>query len=681
MADGNTDEEVVLLTHRPLPSGANRPGIGARAAIYDIDTLFLQNQYQIPSYQRDFSWKAKHVTQLLDDLVAAWLGRKVSGRGGAPQYFLGAVVTQIRLLDDDGVPDAADKIVDGQQRITVLMLVFAALIRLAQGTARKNMLAKIYREDLGYFILNSHGYNHSLRRYLHSRNAKRNDDLPDKISGKPPFRTTALQNLDAAFKVVHTILAEQIGGVEFNGGQYDSEHLNQMDLEDFSKWLCENVFVAIIADTDPDDDQRLFDRINTRGLPLSEGDRFMSQVLSGSGRGARVAESRRWQKSREEALRTLNTAEQSGALAIRDAREAERRLLSGWVLANKVSPDMSPPTLRALARKITRDPFEYCLDTSLTNAENTGPDLDPTSIHSDLYKKLRSGYFPYAKKPTFAYRAFYSYQTRLVGLQHAQIAGLPLMDAAIAACYTWPKREHNKRLEALSIFADILSFHKGWNSHWATTSTCEEIMLEAIVLIRQSPLKSIGQQLFHALDGNLPTISARRAPSLTSSNQRWVRYVLGRMAISLNAFAYGRPGNPELVNGIGKAAPEIEHIISRNFEHNGEGFDFDPQMIATQRQRFGALTILSRQKNREASNKAWEKRLPIYEQANILSVTLAPPSYDNDGHKLKDAALQMNRYEFHPWRRLTKENIDRRQKSYALLAGDIWALHRLISRS
>ena len=75
------------------------------------------NFFVVPVYQRPFSWDKDHFEDLVDDLVSAdWEN----------EYFLGTMV----LHENEG-PDIYD-IVDGQQRITSIAILFACLRDLIQ---------------------------------------------------------------------------------------------------------------------------------------------------------------------------------------------------------------------------------------------------------------------------------------------------------------------------------------------------------------------------------------------------------------------------------------------------------------------------------------------------------------------------------------------------------------------
>ena len=90
--------------------------------IFSNDYRFL-----IPPYQRPYAWTTDQAGELLDDILYAV--EKIDDEDGvnaAPPYFLGSVVI-VKESDDE----ARAEIVDGQQRITTLTILFCALRELA----------------------------------------------------------------------------------------------------------------------------------------------------------------------------------------------------------------------------------------------------------------------------------------------------------------------------------------------------------------------------------------------------------------------------------------------------------------------------------------------------------------------------------------------------------------------
>jgi len=650
-------------------AGDRASPLNAKASIVTVDTLFHNPLYEIPSYQREFSWGDKQVEALIGDLVEAY--HSTEDLFDPAQYFLGAIVTQERQLNEAGEVDIADKIVDGQQRFTSLILLIAVLCKSLASDGSENrskkvnteletLISRIFRADRDHFVLDVPGYNYYLRQLMGA-----NAPLPQKLIGQPPFRSAAIQKFNKAFKTLEDRVLFEIGRVDPNAQESPPPDMDA--IAHFSGWLRQRVFVALIADTDPYDDQRLFDRMNTRGLPLSESERFKSRVLAASGNRSAGDASRRWQKHREVALKALNAAGQTGSLAVRDAREAERRLMGGWLVATQAElEDQTDKNLKKV-RSIILDPYDFCLETYSD---------DITGVPSpELYKMLKSKFWAYTRAIKNGYVGVYKFQPELPGLQHAQIAKIPLIDAAIAACYvTRPVKLASSRLHALSGFLDVVAFHKGWNQHWSTNKRLDRLMLGAINLIRTSGVAELRSRLATHL-GDLPSVNGHSAPSLTSSNGRWMRYLLGRMAYELEYRASKKKPSADLLDGKGNQSPEIEHILSKRFNENGEEFEFDLSQINTERQRLGALTLLSRQDNRAASNRAWSDRCRVYSDSNLLTRTLLNNTYDHNLN-IKGSKTDLSVLEFRPWSKISPTAIAKRQHSYSELSRLIWSKSR-----
>lgn len=86
---------------------------------YPVSTLFGVDSkilYRIPRYQRQYTWAKKHWERLLDDLLENKEG-----------YFLGSIICINQ--SDDAVGPQPLELVDGQQRMTTITLLIAAIYR------------------------------------------------------------------------------------------------------------------------------------------------------------------------------------------------------------------------------------------------------------------------------------------------------------------------------------------------------------------------------------------------------------------------------------------------------------------------------------------------------------------------------------------------------------------------
>ncbi len=97
-------------------------GIKFQKFLSESKTFFL-----IPVYQRNYDWKKKQCTEFLKDLEALIQGER-------DNHFLGSIV-YIKGEDEDDLTKYI--IIDGQQRITTIMLFLKAIYDLSQNKWEK----------------------------------------------------------------------------------------------------------------------------------------------------------------------------------------------------------------------------------------------------------------------------------------------------------------------------------------------------------------------------------------------------------------------------------------------------------------------------------------------------------------------------------------------------------------
>lgn len=85
-------------------------------AEYPLSKIFSSDfEYVIPSYQRPYAWTPDQAGELFDDLIAFFLAEQEEG------YFLGSIV----LIKSEN--SAYSQVIDGQQRLTTLTILLAAM--------------------------------------------------------------------------------------------------------------------------------------------------------------------------------------------------------------------------------------------------------------------------------------------------------------------------------------------------------------------------------------------------------------------------------------------------------------------------------------------------------------------------------------------------------------------------
>src|SRR5258706_9206053 len=109
---------------------------------------FLQGtrQFIIPIYQRTYSWTQSQCQQLWNDILRAGTDEEVSG------HFIGSVVYVERgLYTISSVPQVL--VIDGQQRLTTLTLLLAALGKVIE---ERELSGETSRKKIdNYYLFNS----------------------------------------------------------------------------------------------------------------------------------------------------------------------------------------------------------------------------------------------------------------------------------------------------------------------------------------------------------------------------------------------------------------------------------------------------------------------------------------------------------------------------------------------
>src|SRR5690242_15840719 len=107
-----------------------------RGSEYPIKKIFSDDfVFTIPLYQRAYAWTTEESEELLQDLMRA-MGSGEEPIEDLPPYFLGSIV----LIKGDE-PDA--QIIDGQQRLTTLTMLLAAL---------RSLINPQYADNLTFFL-------------------------------------------------------------------------------------------------------------------------------------------------------------------------------------------------------------------------------------------------------------------------------------------------------------------------------------------------------------------------------------------------------------------------------------------------------------------------------------------------------------------------------------------------
>lgn len=227
-----------------------------RQLFNDADAL-----YQIPRYQRPYKWADDEIDKLWSDLMEAY-------ENGIQNYFLGSVITAAPQ-DNSSYRD----VVDGQQRMTTLIIMFAVVRDLFPSlnktsspepsliTNRQLRNSIIVDDEFNRLKLNTHVQHYTDFESLIVKG--------DTSHIKKPFKKEILKDEEPKFKFLNTayILREKFNalGEEITSG--------------FINYIFNHVMLIRIDCSDKQFAIKLFQVLNDRGLDLTNADLIKSFLL------------------------------------------------------------------------------------------------------------------------------------------------------------------------------------------------------------------------------------------------------------------------------------------------------------------------------------------------------------------------------------------------------------------
>jgi len=226
------------------------------AEIENIKNILVSDEkfYQVPDYQRPYSWDKDNLSELIDDLTTSYKENKEEN------YFCGSLV----LVNNEA--DARLDIIDGQQR-TTSFTILACVIRDSYYSDLKPKAKKYINNSI------QDEFEDNKRKLKFLTNDKYQIDFEETVLKGISFSETKhierdfpdnkyLQN--AHF--LKYFLKEKINDLEIN-------------INEFTIWLYESVVLTVITCPSQDSAIKIFNVLNDRGMPLSSIDILKSSLM------------------------------------------------------------------------------------------------------------------------------------------------------------------------------------------------------------------------------------------------------------------------------------------------------------------------------------------------------------------------------------------------------------------
>lgn len=223
--------------------------------------------YQVPDYQRPYSWDSENISELIDDLFLAFTTNKDK------EYFCGSLVL---------VHNNRYDIIDGQQRITTFTIIACVI--------RELFFSDLTPKSQDYISLSI-------------------QDKYDSEKHKLRFLTNEHSQVDFSETVIKGIDFREKANIfkDFKNNRYlqnayylRANILNKLeeidiDINEFVIWVYEKIVLTVIVTKDLDNAIQIFNVLNDRGMPLSPIDILKSSLMSKLSQEDRISFKAKWE--------------------------------------------------------------------------------------------------------------------------------------------------------------------------------------------------------------------------------------------------------------------------------------------------------------------------------------------------------------------------------------------------
>ncbi len=571
------------------------------------DIFYNPQRLLVPLFQRPYVWnKERQWEPLWQDV------RRVAERlleGVESNHFLGAVVLQ--QLPNELGSLSSRSVIDGQQRLTTLQLLFDAI----QGDLDSRQLSA-YASQVKALVENPEAYRTSGEDVY--KVWPTNRDRPgfnEVMSANYPVAYSALENRDSQITRAHEYFSNVVASWLDDG---DQESRARALVDTISRHLQ----IVVIDLAFDEDAQEIFETLNARGTPLTAADlikNFVFQRLDGTPQDIEEAYHKHWELFEtpfwEEEVKTGRLIYSRSSL-----------FLAQWLIAQ---------TGQELTAREVFNRFKHYVQDLDQSVDKLLPRLHEDAV---TYQKLvKASLIPSGQLdvvPLFLYRissldsqVFTSLVILLTDSQ-AEVVHQEQIELAVQSLESWVVRRSILKLPTKNynrLMVDLLNKLK--------TVSREEVGVQVQkFLSSQSSVNS-----YWPTDDEIISELSRRPI--------FRRLARGRLRMILEALedrrrGFGGPSKGKYADStVSRGVHSIEHIMPQEWRANWEfiGDDEDASERDSRVHQLGNLTLVTKPFNSKLSNGSWEKKKASFQEHSTLLTTA---DVVNSGEDWNDLAIE-----------------------------------------
>jgi hypothetical protein len=596
----------------------------------NIRTLLGGAKYAIDYYQREYRWKRKQITELIDDLAEKFTesheeGNERSAVEGYGHYFLGSII----VSDKEG----RKYIIDGQQRLTSLTLLLIFIHRQLTDEEHKGQLTDlIFSQKFG-------------KRSFNLDVPERNACMEALFIGKP------FDNSDQPESVVNIV--HRFQDIE----EHFPEELSDASLPYFADWLIENVHLVEITAYSDADAYTIFETMNDRGLSLTPTDMLKGYLLANiTDPDIRVRVSKVW---RDQIARLQSLGKEEDADAIK-----------AWLRSQYAQ------TTRERKRGAQPRDFDL-IGTEFHRWVRDNENALGLDASSEFARFIEEDFAFYAR---WYEKIYHATETLTPGMeavfynaQHNFTLQYPVLLAALRRSDS--EAEILRKIRIAAGYIDIILARRIWNWKAISYSNMQYNMFSIIKEIRAKSPVELAEILIARLTEDENSFEGNDRFSLHRMNGKQIQLLLARMTDFVEVQSGRSSRYVEYTTGQGKNRYEVEHIWANHYDRHSDEFSH-PSEFDEYRNRIGGLLLLPKSFNASYGDLPYVEKLEHYTKQNLLALSLHPLAYKNDPGFRQFIARSGLPFHKHP--EFKKADLDARQDLYNQIAEQVWSPNNLL---
>jgi Protein of unknown function DUF262/Protein of unknown function (DUF1524) len=224
--------------------------------------------YNIPRFQRDYSWTDVEWDELWLDILEA------TKLGGEPAHYMGYLVLQTQN-------DKTFDVIDGQQRLTTLSIIVLAILRNLQRLIEAGQDPQQNQQRLDQIRSSYIGYLDPVTLVAASKltlNRNNNDYYQTYLVPLATLPQRGFKASEHAMRKASDWFEKRIS--EFANAMIDDENSAGVVLAKLLESICDKLFFTVITVSDELNAYKVFETLNSRGVRLSATDLLKNYLFS-----------------------------------------------------------------------------------------------------------------------------------------------------------------------------------------------------------------------------------------------------------------------------------------------------------------------------------------------------------------------------------------------------------------